>query len=87
VGQEGWIMARIEGVSEKKASFTSRIAYWFCQRRFGKVVEPLQIIAHHGRLSKGYVAFEFALDNSRLVDARLKALAEIKAATLIGCPF
>jgi len=30
---------------------------------------------------------EFAFQRSRLVDGKLKALASIKAATLIGCPF
>jgi hypothetical protein len=80
-------MARIVGVPKKKAGIATRIAYWFCRRRFGRVVEPLTIIAHHPRLARGYVAFEFAMDKSRRVDERLKVLAEIKAATLIGCPF
>ncbi len=30
---------------------------------------------------------EFALGRARRVDARLKALAELKAAALVGCPF
>jgi len=80
-------MARIQGVPKKKASLATRMAYWLCRRRFGKVVEPLTLVAHHPRIAKGYGAFEFALDKSRRVDARLKALAEIKAATMVGCPF
>jgi hypothetical protein len=35
----------------------------------------------------GYGAFELALGRSRRVDDRLKDLAALKAATLIGCPF
>jgi hypothetical protein len=80
-------MARIEGVPAQKASLATRIVYWLCRRRFGKVVEPLAIVSHHRWLARGYGAFEFAREKSRLVGARLKLLAELKAATLIGCPF
>jgi len=31
--------------------------------------------------------FELALDRSRRIEERLKELAALKAATLIGCPF
>ncbi len=80
-------MARIAGVPKRKTGLLGRFAYWFARRRFGKVPEPLTVVAHHAWLSRGYVLFELALDRSRLVDQRLKALAQLKAATLVGCPF
>jgi hypothetical protein len=80
-------MARIEGVPESKAGLFSRFAYRFSRRRFGRVAEPLTIVAHHSSLSKGNGLFELALQRARLVDAKLKSLASIKTATLIGCPF
>lgn len=80
-------MARIEGVPGHKAGLMARLAYRFSRRRFGKVPEPLTVIAHHPWLTRGYVAFEMAQERSRLVDRRLKLLAQIKAAALIGCPF
>ncbi len=80
-------MSRIEGIPEHKAGLAARFAYWFSRRRFGKVAEPLAIIAHHPGLLLGYGAFETALDRSRRVEERLKELAALKAATLIGCPF
>ena len=80
-------MARIEGIPEHKAGLATRFAYWFSQRRFGKVAEPLRAMAHHPTLLRGYAAFELSLDRSGLVDDRLKNLAGLKAATLIGCPF
>jgi hypothetical protein len=64
-----------------------RFAYWFTRRTFGKVPEPLTVAAHHPWIFRGYTAYEFALGRSRLVDAKLKALAGIKAAALVGCPF
>ncbi len=80
-------MARIEGVPEGRVGLLLRFAYWFARRRFGRVPEPLTVVACHPWLSRGYGVFEFALERSRLVDERLKSLAEVKAATLIGCPF
>ena len=80
-------MPRIEGVSQPKAGLLVRFAYWFSRRRYGQVPAPLTVIAHHPWLFRGYGAFEFAFDRSHLVDGRLKLLAQIKAAALIGCPF
>ena len=80
-------MARIEGLPKPKASLATRFAYWYSRRRYGKVPEPLTIVAHHPWIRRGYGAYEFALDRARRVDVRLKALASLKAATLIGCPF
>ena len=80
-------MARIEGVPASKAGLATRLAYWYVRRGFGKVPEPLTVVAHHRWLSRGYAAMEFTFQRSRIVDEKLKVLASIKAAALIGCPF
>ena len=80
-------MARIAGVPEKRAGLLVRFAYSFSRRRFGKVAEPLTVTAHHRRIFQAYGAYEFLLDKAKLVEPKLKALAAIKSATLIGCPF
>ena len=78
---------RIEGVSKRKTNFFVRLAYWFSQRRFGKVPDPLRIMGHHAWVSFGYGVFELAGERAQLVELRLKELTQIKAATLVGCPF
>lgn len=78
---------RIEGVPDSKASLFVRFAYWFSQRRLGKVADPLKIMGHHSWVSFGYGMFELAGERARLVELRLKELAQLKVATLIGCPF
>lgn len=78
---------RIEGVSKKKASLFVRFADWFSKRRMGKVPDPLKIIGHHSGLAFGYGMFELSAERARLVESRIKDLAQIKVATLIGCPF
>lgn len=80
-------MARIEGVADDKAGPLIRVVYWYLRRRFGKVPEPVRLVAHHPTLFRGYGRFEIAQERSRLVDRRLKALAQIKAASVIGCPY
>jgi hypothetical protein len=80
-------MARIAGVPPSRAGLLARFAYRFSKRMIGKVSEPLTVAAHHPWILRGYVGYEFALDKARRVDARLKALASLKAAALVGCPF
>ena len=75
-------MARIEAVPEREAGLFGRFAYWFSRRRFGEVIEPLTVIAHHPRLLLGHSMMELALDRSNLVDDRLKELAVMKAALM-----
>jgi hypothetical protein len=80
-------MARIRAVPADRASLFVRFVSWFTRRRFGKVPEPLTVVAHNPWILRGYAGYEFALERARLVEPRLKALAALKAAALIGCPF
>lgn len=80
-------MIRIEGMSKNRASLFVRLGYWFSQRRLGKVVDPLIVMGHHSWVSFGSGMFELASERSQLVESRLKDLAQIKAATMVGCPF
>lgn len=80
-------MARIKAVPEREAGLLGRLAYRFSRRRFGKVVEPLTVTAHHPRLLLGYGLFELALDRSHLIDESLKQLAALKVAAIVGCEF
>jgi len=80
-------MARIEGVPAGRAGLLVRIAYWMSRRMVGKVPEPLAVTAHHGWIFRAYGAYEYALAKARLVEPKIKALAGVKAAAQIGCPF
>lgn len=80
-------MTRIAGVPESKAGLLARFAYRYSRRHFGKVAEPLAVSAHHTWTLLGYSAFEWAVARSGTVDTRIKELAALKAATLVGCPF
>ena len=80
-------MARIEGVDGKKAGLFVRMAYWFTRRKVGRVVEPVRIHAHHTRLLRGLAGMEMAQEAASSVDPPVKALAQVRVANRIGCPF
>lgn len=57
----------------------------YARRRYGGDVRPLDAFAHHRKLATGYGALELALDSSHRVPERLKALGELRAASVVGC--
>jgi hypothetical protein len=84
-------MARIEGADPGKQGFFqgmfTRVVYSMTKRKVGRVVMPVRIAAHHPKLLWGYGQMEQSLLGSRLVEDALKNLAEVRVATLVGCPF
>jgi len=48
---------------------------------------PVQVTAHHPKIFWGYGQMEQSQSGSKLVDAKLKGLAQLRVATLVGCPF
>ena len=48
---------------------------------------PVQVAAHHAKLLWGYGQMEQSFGSSHLVEAALKDLAQLRVATLVGCPF
>ena len=80
-------MPRIPGIETTQANLFTRIVYWMTKRKIGRVVVPLKIAAYHAPLMRATGDMEMAQQAMHSVDATLKALAGIKVATLIGCPF
>ena len=84
-------MARIPGADPSRQSFFhglfTRLVYSLTKRKVGRVVMPARIVAHHSKLLWGYGQMEQSLLGSGLVDASLKDVAELRVATLVGCPF
>ncbi len=84
-------MARIRGAEPSRQGILSgiftRIVYSLVKRKLGRVVTPVQIVAHHPRIFWGYTQMEQSFVSSRLVSLALKELAQLRVATLVGCPF
>lgn len=84
-------MARISGAPRNQGGLLRRlfvgIVYSITRRRLGQVIMPVQVTAHHPRVFWGYLQMEQSQMGSKLVDEKLKGLAQLRVATLIGCPF
>ncbi len=80
-------MIRIPGLDAKKAGLFTRLVYSLTKWKLGRVVMPVQVTAHHTRLLRAMGEMEMGQAAAYSVEPRLKALASIQTATLIGCPF
>jgi hypothetical protein len=59
----------------------------FARRRLGRDIAPLETMATHPGVLVPYAQYGAALDKTNLVSAKLKRLAQIRAAKLVECPF
>ena len=84
-------MARINCATSNQGGPIRRLfvglVYWLTRRRLGRVIMPVQVTAHHGKIFWGYLQMEQSQMSSKLVDVKLKGLAQLRVATLVGCPF
>ena len=80
-------MARIRGVEPSEAGLFTRFLFWMTKRKVGRLILPSKVTAHQPRLLRAHGEMEMGQRAMKTVEARLKALAEIKVATLVGCPF
>ena len=79
-------MARMPGVPEARAGLTARFIFGAIRRQVGRLTETWPIVAHAPQILRGWVAFEWFLDRSRHVDAKLKRLAQLEVSVIVGCP-
>jgi len=84
-------MARIPGAPSNQGGPVRRLftalVYYLTRRRLGRVIMPIQVTAHHPGIFWGYLQMEQSQMGAKLVDPKLKGLAELRVATLVGCPF
>jgi hypothetical protein len=80
-------MSRIEGVSDERANAVAQDIYRKAERALGSVPEPLRVTAHSDAILQAYMGYERFLARAGRVDAKLKSLANLKTAALVGCPF
>ena len=80
-------MARIEGIPAERANEVAQDFYRKAERALGSVPEPLRVTAHSDAILQAYMGYERFLARAGRVEAKLKSLANLKTAALIGCPF
>jgi hypothetical protein len=78
---------RIKGVPVKEAAPGVRRLYQNTIERLGRVTIPLTAFAHCPEIAEAYSALGAALSRSQVVVSRLKTLACVRVAQIVGCPF
>ncbi len=69
------------------ARFKVAVIRRLARKRLGKDIAPFATMATHPGVLVPYTRFSIALDKTSLVSAKLKQLAQIRAAKLVECPF
>jgi 4-carboxymuconolactone decarboxylase len=88
-------MARVAGIPARGAGLRVRLAYYFTRRQIARftgretrrMIEPVEMYAHLPGVLFAYGKLEQATVKLSRLDDRLKALAELKAATLTNCEY
>lgn len=69
------------------AGLLVRFFYWVCKRRLGRVPGPVGVKAHHRSVLTAYGLFELASERRSVLCPRIRALANLKTAMVVGCRF
>jgi 4-carboxymuconolactone decarboxylase len=80
-------MPRIEPLAASDAPERVQHLYAGIERVYGKMLEPVSVTAHSPEVLTAYLAFEREIRKADTLDPKLKQLANLKTATLIGCAF
>ena len=79
-------MARMNGVSTREANWITRLIFRGIRRRVGHLADTWPIAAHRPGLLLGWALHELSYERTHGVERRLRTLAQLKVAVLIGCP-
>jgi hypothetical protein len=76
----------MRGVSTREANWITRLIFRGIRRRVGRLSDTWPIAAHQPGLLLGWALHELSFERSRALPRRLRTLAQLKVAILIGCP-
>jgi hypothetical protein len=80
-------MNRATGVQEDEAGLRTRIIYWLVKRRLGRVPLGVRIRARDPKLLELTSKMDLHTASPGSVPLKLKELAQVKVAAMVGCPF
>jgi len=74
------------GVPDREANWITRLIFRGIRRRAGELSNTWRIAAHRPGLLLGWALHELSYERTQGVDRRLRTLAQLKVAVMIGCP-
>ena len=78
---------RIKGIDPQQAPESVAALFQGSRDFFGRVITPYLVMAHRPEILLGHAALGQAIGFSTVVEPRLKTMACVRAAQMIGCPF
>jgi hypothetical protein len=78
---------RIKGIDPNDPPELVRPVFQRSLERYGRVITPSLVMARRPEVLMAATRLGQAIDGSKLVEPRLKTLASLRAAQMIGCPF
>jgi len=79
-------MARMDGLAPERRGLWARYLFNSVKKRVGKLSDTWPILAHSTNVLTGWALLELFGERAKGIDARLRKLAELKVAVMIGCP-
>ena len=84
----GWLKSmRIKGIDPERASEDVRAAFEKSIGLFGRVLTPNQVMAHRPEIFLAAGRLNQPIAAATVVDGRLRTLALVRTAQMIGCAF
>ena len=80
-------MTRIAPVPAREAGWFTRLTYWYARKVYGRLPGSLGVLAQNPGILRATAGFEFWSARTHRVDKKLKLLAEVRVATLVGCRY
>jgi len=80
-------MSRFEGVQDNEAGLLTRLLFWFAKRALGHVPRGMRVRALDPKYLRRAVRIDLYAASRGSVSMRLKELAQLKVALMVGCSF
>jgi hypothetical protein len=78
---------RARGVQDNEASLRVKLIFWFVKRRLGRIPLSARIRARDAKLLELSERMSVYTTARGVVAPKLKELAQLKVAVMVGCPF
>ena len=78
---------RIKGIDLENAPESVQPVFQRSLDFFGRVITPNRVMAHRPEILLATAKLGQAIGASTVVEGRLKTMASVRAAQMVGCPF
>jgi len=78
---------RIRGIDPDNPPEPVKPIFDRSRKRYGRVISPNLVMGHRPEILLAASGLGRVIDGSNVIDRRLKSMASLRAAQIIGCPF